>query len=1089
MRTSARIALLRQDVREKLRRSILRKPAAAVTEYVPGSQIYFWTPMRDKARYRTGGEWRGPATVLVKEQSKRYFCSWRGRLLLLAPENMRMATREEMMMTEHVKDEVVEAADILRDPVRSNVFQDLRGPPPPRRRIVRRRRPAPAEGQPEENPVRKRAKLMMKGSKSIQKLLKNRLERSRQLPRLRRTPAAAEAPRRSVRRLAAPGAEEREAEPPRTRLKRTPLALEDGQAEAVTQEEVDAILDEPNDEAAEERRRRFAESSRQFQEMQEEWNEHLANMPMHERRQRSLDDVPLSLRKRGFSEDEGEEEPVASKRRRISGSLAASVMHRVTDREDGGDPATSSEWISRYELDLLRRLTGLPLTAARLHHQPRKKFQRPPVRRGKMVSRARTSILIGPRADCYVVEETGKEVTAHPSRKASFEWKGLTMFHKEEENRGHCQEETVYIQLPGGVHEVRLERKEKELFKMLWIEEVKDALLSEAMVLKLKESGKELDPRWFNDEEKAAFEKSDAKEWESWLENKVVRKVSKEEEKNVPRQHIFKAPLRMVRVNKNGGGLLLPLIAKSRLVVPGHRDPHLGQFRTDAPTASLVGTRIAKTIAMARNWNFHSFDISTAFLSGRATQRTIYVRGPAEGLPPVSKFKEGRIQGGQLFQILKSAYGLTESPRLWYLKAKADLEDTPLVELPAARSLFAAQENGKTWAILALHVDDGLLMGDDQDPRFQSLRRQIDQKFKIKEWKRLPMTFLGVKMKFQDGCLLDDMEDYVKEIKVPEDTITDLAAPLNPKQLTCYRQLTMRLRWPAQIAMPHMLYEVSLLAQKVSCATGADYREAKKLHGRFVQEAEAGRAVLKYPPQNGELYLASFFDASLGKEESGRSQLGAIHFMTTTGVKEGPCPSSVIEFTTTKSSRVVRSSMAAESCSMSIAVDRHLYSRLVADMLQFGVSPVSSDWRSKLRTKGGLVTDAKSLFDHLQTTGQIPTERQTMLDLLVCKDLLEGGGFDLWWVPTHRQHGDGLTKRMRNILWEQYIKEGWISLKETEKEAELEKHRKGLRQAQRPRRKEKFKTGSASNKKSTATCTVTAIREQLNILSLGCEEW
>ena len=126
MRTSARIALLRQDVREKLRRAILRKPAAAVMEYVPGAQIYFWTPKRDTARYKTGGEWRGPATVLVKEQGKRYFCSWRGRLLLLAPENMRMATGEEMMMTEQVKDEVVDAADMLRDPMRSNVFQDLR---------------------------------------------------------------------------------------------------------------------------------------------------------------------------------------------------------------------------------------------------------------------------------------------------------------------------------------------------------------------------------------------------------------------------------------------------------------------------------------------------------------------------------------------------------------------------------------------------------------------------------------------------------------------------------------------------------------------------------------------------------------------------------------------------------------------------------------------------------------------------------------------------------------------------------------------------------------------------------------------------
>ena len=392
------------------------------------------------------------------------------------------------------------------------------------------------------------------------------------------------------------------AEPPRTRRRREPLALEDGQAEAVTTEEIDDILDEPNEEVEE-------------RQLQQAWRDQVANMPIHERRQRALDDVPAIFKKRGApdgDEDEDATEQAPSKKRRVSESLAASVMHQVTARVDGGDPAVASEWISRYELDLLRRLTGLPLTAARLHHQPRKKFQKPPVRRGKMVSRARTSILIGPRADCYVVEETCKEVTAHPSRKASFEWKGMTMFHKEEKD---VAGENVYVQLPQGLYEVPMEKKEKEIFKVLWIEDLKDALLSEAMLLKLKESGKELDPRWFNVEEKVAFDKSDAKEWESWLENKVVKKVSKEEEPKIPKQHIFKAPLRMVRVNKNGGGLLLPLIAKSRLVVPGHRDPHLGQFRTDAPTASLVGIRIAKTIAMARNWNFHSFDISTAFLS------------------------------------------------------------------------------------------------------------------------------------------------------------------------------------------------------------------------------------------------------------------------------------------------------------------------------------------------------------------------------------------------------------------------------------------------------------------------------------------
>ena len=509
----------------------------------------------------------------------------------------------------------------------------------------------------------------------------------------------------------------------------------------------------------------------------------------------------------------------------------------------------------------------------------------------------------------------------------------------------------------------------------------------------------------------------------------------------------------MVRTNKTGA-LLLPLVAKSRLVVPGHRDPHLGQFRTDSPTASLVAVRLTKAIAVARKWNFHCFDITTAFLPGEATQRNIYVRGPPEGLPAAAG--EPKIEGGALFQILKSAYGLTESPRLWYMKAKKDLEDTELKEIPASKSIFVAAEAGKSWAILALHVDDGLLVGDDRDPRFRALKKKIDGKFRIKEWKTLPFTYLGVKMRSENGGVYDDMSEYIKEIKVPEVTIGDPAAPLTAHQLTCFRQLVMRLRWPAQLSMPHMLYEVSALAQKVSRATGADFKEAVKLHRKFVNEAEVGRAALYYPPQDGSFYLTSFFDASLGKEEDCKSQLGVLHFLTTTGAKAGPCRASAVEFSTTKSSRVLRSSMAAESCAMTIAVDRHLYARLLTDVLQYGVSPLKEDWREGLRTGGGCVTDAKSLYDHLQTTGQVPTERQTMLDLLVCKDMLEQGHFDLWWVPTHRQHADGLTKKMHNVLWEQFHATAHISLKETAEEAALEDHRRGLRQAQRQRRKTKF---------------------------------
>ena len=80
---------------------------------------------------------------------------------------------------------------------------------------------------------------------------------------------------------------------------------------------------------------------------------------------------------------------------------------------------------------------------------------------------------------------------------------------------------------------------------------------------------------------------------------------------------------------------------------------------------------------------------------------------------------------------------------------------------------------------------------------------------KIKEWKSIgdkPLQFLGVwTTRNEKGEIKDDMTEYIRQIKVQELKGT---GPLDQKGITLFRQLTMRLRWPAQQTMPHLLYEV-----------------------------------------------------------------------------------------------------------------------------------------------------------------------------------------------------------------------------------------------------------------------------------------
>ena len=290
----------------------------------------------------------------------------------------------------------------------------------------------------------------------------------------------------------------------------------------------------------------------------DEWDEQLRGLPITaaERQQDALDDVPVQLKRR-IDQDEGnliEEIPEGgrpAKRPRVSEGLLNQVMLSTLVTEDGDQKA--NERVSRYELALLQEPTGLPLTAARLHRQPRKKLARPP----KMISRARLSILLGKDpGDTYVVEEDEAEMKANPRRRAAFPWKGITMYWKEKP-KNKPDKVKSYVEKDGEIYEVKWSSRQRKLFEREWAAEMKDILMSEVMLLKMKQSGKELDPKFFDKEEKAQFDLSDQKEWSQWIENGVIRRLTPAERAKVPKEAIFKSPMRMVRTNKQQG-LLLP---------------------------------------------------------------------------------------------------------------------------------------------------------------------------------------------------------------------------------------------------------------------------------------------------------------------------------------------------------------------------------------------------------------------------------------------------------------------------------------------------------------------------------------------------
>ena len=131
-------------------------------------------------------------------------------------------------------------------------------------------------------------------------------------------------------------------------------------------------------------------------------------------------------------------------------------------------------------------------------------------------------------------------------------------------------------------------------------------------------------------------------------------------------------------------------------------------------------------------------------------------------------------------------------------------------------------------------------------------------------------------------------------------------------------------------------------------------------------------------------------------------------------------PANFVEYHSNKISRVARSSMAAGSCAMTSAAAKQLYTRLLYGAPRYGILDAPHNWRERLSAGGILVTDAKSFYDQCHKTGRLAQKRQTALDLLMTKDMIEAQTISMTWVPTFRQLADSLTKEMADVLLKQF---------------------------------------------------------------------
>ena len=109
--------------------------------------------------------------------------------------------------------------------------------------------------------------------------------------------------------------------------------------------------------------------------------------------------------------------------------------------------------------------------------------------------------------------------------------------------------------------------------------------------------------------------------------------------------------------------------------------------------------------------------------------------------------------------------------------------------------------------------------------------------------------------------------------------------------------------------------------------------------------------------------------------------------------------------------RVVNSTLSAEAQAMVMATGMAEWALLLLSECLDGRTFLQSMWDTASKRKALVVTDCKSLFDHVQSQSA-PTldDRRTALDIIILRESLSKTQGSLRWVPTTFMLADSLTK-------------------------------------------------------------------------------
>ncbi|UYV80232.1 K02A2.6-like, partial [Cordylochernes scorpioides] len=269
---------------------------------------------------------------------------------------------------------------------------------------------------------------------------------------------------------------------------------------------------------------------------------------------------------------------------------------------------------------------------------------------------------------------------------------------------------------------------------------------------------------------------------------------------------------------------------KARLVVRGfEQEAGIDYDETFSPVISTVSLRIYFALMAKRRFVSKTFDIKTAFLYGFLDEE-IYVQLP-EGYK------------GNICRLRKGLYGLKQAPLKWNERLKTFLKSQDFIQLKSEPCLFKTNKGNM---YLAIYVDDGILMGDNEE-ELNNILEKLSQEFEVKI-NNDPRTFLGINLCFEEkNKILLSQENYAKSVlerynmqnsKPVPTPITDVA-----KEVDKNLEISNDNKFPYRQAIGSLLYLTNKTRPDMTFATNF---ESRSMHDPTTQNIINIKRTLRY---------------------------------------------------------------------------------------------------------------------------------------------------------------------------------------------------------------------------------------------------